>query len=93
MVCVRSISVLTLDRRRDRGLQPRQRRLDALDRLDDVGAGLLDDDQHDSARPLLMRVVGGRGLAGIGPGRQLACSPAPSTATPMSRTRTGAPLR
>ena len=33
----------TLDRRRDRRLQPRQRRLDALDRLDDVGAGLLED--------------------------------------------------
>ena len=43
MVCVRSIDDADVDRRRDRRLQPRQRRLDPVDRVDDVGAGLLED--------------------------------------------------
>ena len=38
-----------LDGRRDRGLQHRQHRLDPVDRLDDVGAGLALDRQDDRA--------------------------------------------
>ena len=49
MVCVRSSIIDDVDRRRDRGLQLRQRGLDPIDRLDDVGAGLLEDDQADAA--------------------------------------------
>ena len=40
MVCVRSLRTLDLDRRRHGRLQLRQLRLDAVDRLDDVGARL-----------------------------------------------------
>ena len=40
---------LDLDRRRDRCDQPRQRRLDLVDGLDDVGAGLLEHDQEHAA--------------------------------------------
>ena len=49
---------LDLDRGRDRGDQPRQQRLDLVDGLDDVGAGLLEDHQEHAA------------LA-VGPGRLL----------------------
>jgi hypothetical protein len=71
---------LDLDRRRDRGDQPRQRRLDLVDGLDDVGAGLLEHDQEHAA------------LA-VGPGRLLGVLPGPVTAWPISRIRNGPPLR
>jgi hypothetical protein len=40
---------IDLDHRRDRGLQPRQRRLDAVDRLQHVGPGLLEHGEQDAA--------------------------------------------
>ncbi len=45
-----------LDRGRDRGLELRQHRLDAIDRRDDVGAGLPLDGEND--RPLLVVPAG-----------------------------------
>ena len=53
--------------------------LDAVDGRDDVDAGLLEDDEEDAAL-----AVAPAGLRRVD---------RPATATPMSRTRTGAPLR
>ena len=78
MVCVRSTSVLTLTRRRDRGLQLRQRGLDAVDRLDHVGARLLGDRQHDAAA---VGDVASVARAGVAQAATLVFS-GPSTATP-----------
>ena len=49
MVSVRSEMIIDLDGRRDRGLQHRQHRLDPVDGVDDVGAGLALDCQDDRA--------------------------------------------
>ena len=80
MVSVRSEMIDDLDRRRDRGLQHRQHRLDPVDRLDDIGAGLALDGQDD--RPLLV----------VPAGDQIVLRRRRS-AWPMSRMRTGEPLR
>ena len=57
-----------MDGRRDRRHQPRQLRLDLVDGLDDVGAGLLENDQEDAA----LAVGPGRLLGVFGPGDRLA---------------------
>ena len=57
-----------LDRRRDRGHQPRQQRLDLVDGVDDVGAGLLEDHQEHAA----LAVGPGRLLGVFRPGDGLA---------------------
>ena len=80
MVWVRSVRSSTLIAGGIAASQPRQRRLDPVHRLDDVGAGLLEDDQEHAA------------LA-VRPSRLAVVSSGPATAWPMSRTRTGAPLR
>ena len=49
MVGVRSITTVEVDRRRDRRLQLRQQRADAVDGLDDVGARLAEDDRCSTA--------------------------------------------
>ena len=49
MVWVRSETIVDLDRRRDRGFELRQQRLDAIDRVDDVGAGHALNGQDDGA--------------------------------------------
>ena len=55
---------LDLDRRRDRRDQPRQLRLDPVDGIDDVGAGLLEDDEEHAALAVgpgrLLHVLGAR---------------------------------
>ena len=79
MVCVRSMMMLTWIDGGMAASSARQRRLDPVHRVDDVGAGLLEDDQDDAALAVL-------------PARDEAFS-GPSTAWPMSFTRTGAPLR
>ena len=68
MVCVRSLRMIHVDRRRHGGPQPRQLRLDAIDRLDDVGARLLEDDEEHAA--LAVRPGGFLGI--LGPGHGLA---------------------
>ena len=67
------------DRGRNAGCQLRQLRLDLVDRLDDVGAGLLEHGQDDAVLVVLI-------------GRDVAVD-RPATAWPTSRTRIGAPLR
>ena len=57
-------------------MQPRQLRLDAVDSVDDIGAGLLEDDEENAA------------LA-VGPALPCFMSSGPATAWPMSRTRNG----
>ena len=57
-----------LDRRRHRGAQLRQLRLDAVDGLDDVGAGLLEDDEEHAA----LAVRPGRLLGVLRAGHRLA---------------------
>ncbi len=68
-----------LDAGRDGGLQARKLPFDIVDDIDDIGAGLFEDDQEDAA------------LA-VGPA---ACfmSSAPGIACPMSLMRIGAPSR
>ena len=56
------------DRRRHHRSEPRQRRLDLIDRLDDVGAGLLEHDQEHRA----LAVVPGAGIEIFGPLDRLA---------------------
>ena len=61
---------LDLDRRRNRRDQPRQLRLDPVDGFDDVGAGLLEDDEEHAALAVgpggLLHVLGpGNGLADV----------------------------
>ena len=80
MVVVRSVRIATLHRRRQRRRELRQQLLDAVDHLDDVGAGLpLDVQDHrracrSSTRP--------------------ACTfSASSTTSATSDSITGAPLR
>ena len=80
MVVVRSRMVSTLMAGGMLGGQPRQLRLDLVDRLDDVGAGLLEDGQQDAGLVVLI-------------GRDGAVDLPAATAWPTSRTRIGAPLR
>ena len=81
MVWVRSHRMLDLDRPAGSPrVKPRQLRLDAIDRLDDVGARLLEDD---AGRRRACRSAHAAFLASSGP----------ATAVPMSLTRIGAPLR
>ena len=68
-----------VDRGRQRRLQLRQQRLDAVDHLDDVGAGLALDVEDDRRRRRSSR-------------RRAWCSRAPSTTSPTSDSRTGAPF-
>ena len=79
MVVVRSMIWSTLIDGGTEFMTLRQRGLDARDRVDDVGAGLLVDQQQDA------------GLAVL-PSRAPAMFSGPSTATPMSRMRIGAPF-
>jgi hypothetical protein len=69
-----------LDRRRDRRLQLRQQRLHAVDRVDDVGAGLPEQTMTSTA-----------GLPLAKPG--VAQSSTESVTSATSDSRTGAPLR
>ncbi len=80
MVVVRSITWSTLSDGGTEVMHVRQGSLDALHRIDHVGAGLLVDEQQDAELAVLEAA-------------NLRSSPAASTATPMSRMRIGAPLR
>ena len=68
MVCVRSLMISILMAGGIAAMQPRQLRLDLVDGLDDVGAGLLEDHQEDAA----LAVGPGRLLHVLGPGDRLA---------------------
>ena len=80
MVVVRSRMPVDLDRGRNARGQLRELRLDLINRIDDVGARLLEDRQDDA---ILVVLIGGD--------RPVGC--ASETAWPTSRTRIGAPLR
>ena len=71
---------MDLDRGGDRGLKHRHHRLDPVDRFDDVGAGLALDCQNDRAAACCTSPRSDH-------------SPAALMARPISRIRTGAPLR
>ena len=78
-----------LDGGRNVGLQRRQRFSDIVHGLDDVGAGLLEDDQQDALAALQRRV--GVGLARIDPGADLVVLHALACIA-QSLTRIGAPF-
>ena len=91
MVWVRSARMLTLIAGGMSASQAGQRLVDPVDGLDDVGAGLLEDDQQD--RPgRRFSVCVGVGLARERPGADLVVLDALRSTPPMSLTRIGAPL-